>query len=416
MKNVKKMITLSVAAWMVLATGISASIQTAHADENDGAYLDPPYTGPKGLLKKAPTIVKNLDGSISILEDRNPLTAPNRNDVLKVIGNQTPVRSQASRGTCSIFSATAALESMLIIEKRQAKSLDLSEEWLEYIIMRTQGSEGSSTFANFRALQKFGSPKEALLPYLGETWTDLNFSSLANTRCSKAAPELLQHCLLGHRDPKLLLATDAELTGAGSVLRDVEFAAARTDAFKLRDKTLKTISFNSFVSTTDDVKNLLDKGIPVVLDIDFYYGAWNHSKASVKNIGRDLDAWSKGLVGYPEFGSVDFEESRNDPAGHSVVLVGYDDERELVTEVKMKDGTMKKHTYKGVYFFKNSWGTGNFSTANDIAGKIFPGYGIITQKYANEYGGFFQLQFGPGTTPRPLVAPRPRTPRPDPLP
>jgi hypothetical protein len=58
----------------------------------------------------------------------------------------------------------------------------------------------------------------------------------------------------------------------------------------------------------------------------------------------------------------------------------------------MADGSTKEFRYKGVYFIKNSWGATNFGVNTEIEGKTFPGYGIITQKYAEEFGGFYRLQ------------------------
>ena len=88
---------------------------------------------------------------------------------------------------------------------------------------------------------------------------------------------------------------------------------------------------------------------------------------------------------------MDLAHSNEHSAGHSVVVVGYDDEREIEYQVKMKNGRTKKFKRKGVYYFKNSWGTTNFGTTTEIEGKVFPGYGIISQDYAEEYGQFFKL-------------------------
>jgi hypothetical protein len=57
----------------------------------------------------------------------------------------------------------------------------------------------------------------------------------------------------------------------------------------------------------------------------------------------------------------------------------------------MKDGTTKKFTYKGVYYFKNSWGTSSFGRDFTIDGEKFPGYGMMVAKYAEEQGQFFQM-------------------------
>lgn len=139
------------------------------------------------------------------------------------------------------------------------------------------------------------------------------------------------------------------------------------------------------------MKSLLAAGIPVTLDITFYYGAWNHREASDLGINRDIDAWNHGVVGFPEPGSVDEASSRTKPAGHSILLVGYDDRAIVQTHVQMSDGTEKDFTYTGVYYFKNSWGTSSFGSQFSIEGSAYAGYGAITQKYAHAYGSFFQF-------------------------
>jgi hypothetical protein len=106
-------------------------------------------------------------------------------------------------------------------------------------------------------------------------------------------------------------------------------------------------------------------------------------------IERNNEHWSQGLIGYPEQGSVDRRASREDPAGHSVLLVGYNDEESITVESKMEDGSTQTFTYKGVYYFKNSWGTGSFGTQTTIEGRVLPGYGKITQKYSHDFGGFY---------------------------
>ena len=55
----------------------------------------------------------------------------------------------------------------------------------------------------------------------------------------------------------------------------------------------------------------------------------------------------------------------------------------------MEDGTWKEFSYRGVYYFKNSWGLRVSGRDFKLQGKNFPGYGMITQKYAHELGTFY---------------------------
>jgi C1A family cysteine protease len=140
-----------------------------------------------------------------------------------------------------------------------------------------------------------------------------------------------------------------------------------------------------------EARGLLDSGRPVTLDIDFYYGAWNHRKATEYGISRDQSQWEAGIVGYPESDTIDEQQSRIHRAGHSIVIVGYDDSVEVTTQIAMTDGSTKTFTRKGVYYFKNSWGTEKFGVKFSVEGKNFPGYGMITQDYAHDYGQFYKF-------------------------
>jgi hypothetical protein len=69
--------------------------------------------------------------------------------------------------------------------------------------------------------------------------------------------------------------------------------------------------------------------------------------------------------------------------------VGYDDEKVTKTKMLMDDGSTKEFSYKGVYYFKNSWGIKGSGRDFTLNGVSYPGYGMITQKYAHEHGRFF---------------------------
>jgi len=88
---------------------------------------------------------------------------------------------------------------------------------------------------------------------------------------------------------------------------------------------------------------------------------------------RDMELWGRGYVGKPT--SKDVRISRQHPAGHSFVIVGYDDQRR-------------------VYHFKNSWGSSDFGLKSDLQGpQSTPGYGSIAYDYAHNYGSFYDVYF-----------------------
>lgn len=364
---------------IALTLGIASSAFAQDAD--DGAYLDAPYARPAQSFTKAQALRERKLGATAraLKSDTNAL-----------IALQTPVKSQAARGTCSIFSATALLESMLVIQNKFSTNLDLSEEWLEYLVTRNKTSDGSNSSSNFQALLTYSSVEEQYLPYIGETWKTVNDSFLAEQRCGNLSERLQTSCLIAHRNPALFTATDSQLQSPQSDLYDAEFLLARKKAKEFQPN-LKDLAKGNYFLSAEEAKALLAKGIPVTMDMDFFYGAWNHRKATELGLERNMEHWDTGVVGYPEAGSLDLEVSQRERAGHSVVAVGYDDSIVVTTKVQMADGTLKTFKHKGVFFFKNSWGTASFGKDMMVDGENHPGYGVITQDYVNDYGTFYSI-------------------------
>jgi hypothetical protein len=164
---------------------------------------------------------------------------PKNSDVDDLIKKQSPIRNQAARGTCSIFSATALLESLLLIEGNTTQ-IDLAEEFLEYIAARTRTVDGSTSDANIRNFQSYGMPNENTMPYIGQTWKTLGFSSLSQDRCGKVSSYYLDSCLLAHYDPNLLFASENSLKDPKGSLFNPDFLKARQEAEHFRDTELKS--------------------------------------------------------------------------------------------------------------------------------------------------------------------------------
>lgn len=281
------------------------------------------------------------------------------NDLEKAIGFQTPVKSQGGRGTCSIFSAAAEVESLLKI--RDGVEYDLSENYLEYLVMsriKSNPSEGSDTDWNIPAFQRYGAIHEATWPYETEDWTSqdlsLEIEQKAQGTCGHLSGKNQKACLLGHMDP-----TNDRFA------RDAAQTAKKLGTAGLRFTGL---------GGQNEVKQALNNSEPLVLGVRFFYKAWNHRKMEEYGLGkRDMDSWGKGVVSTPT--AQDVQISSQHPAGHSIVVVGYDDARR-------------------VYFFKNSWGTGNFGENSDLLGNnTTDGYGTITYDYAHRYGTFHRVWF-----------------------
>ncbi len=342
---------------------------------DDGAFLDPKY----------PNLIHPKVSKLKI-------KGVSRSDTVQVISFQTEIKSQQSRGTCSIFSATAYIEGLLVQKGDFTKDLDLSEEWLEYTAVGGSISDGSHAYKNFNALKNFGAPFEKTLPYVGYDWND-SYSPEGEKRCGHLKDQYKKKaCLLVHFDPALLRKSDVELLDQTSSFFSPSFVDARTEAFEIRDRHFKFKNTSYTVYDTNQVKELLLQGKPVILESDFYYGAWNHRKATELGIERNMDFWNKGIVTHPVPGSMDEFKSRTSPAGHSILVVGFDDEKIVEQNIKMKDGSTKKVRFKGVYYFKNSWGKDSFGRDFEVDGKKFPGYGMMVQDYAHGYGSFYKLE------------------------
>lgn len=358
----------------LLAAGIAQAQVSSY--EPEGAYLDPQYPARESVVSDR--------RALETIRKERPATS----NILDVIAQQSSVRSQGARGTCSIFSATALLEGLLIKEFKVDQSVNLSEEWLQYITHINNTNTGSSSSSNFTAFSRYGTVSEETWPYVGQEWTELQFSTLSQQRCGHLMGLFQTLCLVAHKDTSLLNMAAPLLASL-----DMEFFNMRNEATAFKAEYLKSLNPTAvnYLSSEKQVKDLLSQNIPVTLDVDFYYGAWNHRKSTELGLTRNMENWGLGIVGYPEVGSLDREVSLQEPAGHSIVLVGYDDNATVKITTQMANGTLATNTYKGVYYFKNSWGTESFGINAKYKGTAIPGYGMITQKYAHEFGGFYRM-------------------------
>jgi len=90
---------------------------------------------------------------------------------------QSPVKSQGSRGVCSIFASTAHMEHLYIAEGT-IKTPDFSEQFLQWSVKNEvkafRNTEGSSASENLRAIYQFGIVEEAAWPYESTKWSSYN--------------------------------------------------------------------------------------------------------------------------------------------------------------------------------------------------------------------------------------------------
>lgn len=266
----------------------------------------------------------------------------------------SPVKSQGSRGVCSIF-ATVALMEHLYIKEGTLTAPDFSEQYLQWSVKNEVGSfkntSGSNNSYNLQAISQYGIVAEVDDPYETFQWNESN-----DPECAKNADgtddNLPTRCYTnGDPSPEAMAATKYKLPTA---------------------RWLNTSSIKTHIATKD---------AGVAIGLTFFYQSWNHRKSELP---VDSEYWRAGFVTYPN--AADKEKSLAKRAGHAILLVGWDDE----LEVPMRDGEGKivldesgaPKREKGFFVFKNSWGTGNFGINNAIG----DGYGYISYAYVHEYG------------------------------
>ncbi len=264
---------------------------------------------------------------------------------------QSPVKSQGSRGVCSIFSTVALMEHLYI--KQGAVSPDFSEQFLQWSVKAELGrfktTSGSNGSANLSAINRFGVVTEETMPYESSAWSVTN-----DERCGAEKDKRPMECFTnGEPSDEIKTATRFKLPNSRWISSDRQ----NLKAFMTENQT------------------------GVVVGMTFFYQSWNHRKSPLK---VNSEYSRQGYVLYPN--EVDKEKSLEKRAGHSILIVGWDDELEvpMVDEngQPLLDEEGEPLVEKGFFLFKNSWGTARFGTANPFG----PGYGWLSMRYVEEYG------------------------------
>jgi C1A family cysteine protease len=271
---------------------------------------------------------------------------PSSFDVLSLEG---PVRNQSHRGVCSIFSTIGLME--MLYKKAGMANPDFSEQYLQWAVKVQDhafpDSEGSSDNYNLETINKFGIPAESAWPYDNYPWSTAN-----DPACTGAEEGLPTKCY-----------TNGEPSAAARSATKYKLPAGRS-------------------VSTSSIKNVIfEKKVGVVVGLDFFYQAWNHR---LSTLPVNAVYFGKGYVLNPN--AADIRESRKQPAGHSVQLVGWDDNLQIqqvdAAGKPVVDAMGKPVKEQGFYLFKNSWGTASFGVNNSKAA----GYGWISYKYIASYG------------------------------
>lgn len=300
--------------------------------------------------------LSNLDSLIEGAPKNDSLPEEGKADAVypekfDLIATQSPVKNQGGRGVCSIFSTVALMEHLYILEGTITDP-DFSEQYIQWSSKFEAGhypnTSGSNAQQNLDAINRFGAVLEKDWPYQSRAWTSSDHEG-----CTGDESKRPMVCHTNGMPPQAAL-----------------------DAPKF------TLPKGRWVSTrTRDLKAYMSsKKQAVVVGGTFFYQAWNHG-ASKLPVNKQYQR--EGYVLYPN--ETDKTESLKNRAGHSILLVGWDDNLEVqrVDEKgqKMVDADGKPVMEKGFFIFKNSWGTGSFGVNNPHG----DGYGYISMKYVEEY-------------------------------
>ncbi|MEZ4227115.1 MAG: proprotein convertase P-domain-containing protein [Polyangiaceae bacterium] len=268
-----------------------------------------------------------------------------------LVQEQSPVRSQASRGVCSIF-ATVALMEHLYLKEGSTPNPDFSEQYLQWSVKSQHGAftntEGSNARSNLEAINKYGIPAEAAWPYQTTRWNASN------------DPD----CAGGDSQP-VKCYTNGEPPDSAKSAQQFFLPTGRW--INSKEKSIKA--------------HMTSKRQGAIVGLTFYYQAWNHGGSALRTSN---ELWRGGWVPAPN--DKDKTESLKKRAGHAILLVGWDDDAEIQPidaegnpAVDANGDPIKE---KGFFIFKNSWGTDRFGVDNPHG----RGYGYISYKYVEQEG------------------------------
>ena len=235
---------------------------------------------------------------------------------------QTAVKDQGQRGSCAYFTATALIEFSLKEYFGDGRDINLSEEYLIYQNKAVDGyssrEDGSFLRSNLYSAVTGGLMLEENMPYT-PSWFD---KGMPCDDYKEDSPDAPSYCY-SHHGP------------------------SPAQQLKILQPEEYDITVSPIRGSLGTVRSYLASGRPVTISIPLNQNGWD----------------SSGEVVHDEELQKECEEKPDVCGGHTVLLVGYDHEKEKL-------------------FFKNSWG---FEWGD-------AGYGSMSYSYFRKYtyaGGFF---------------------------
>ncbi len=322
--------------WMFLAVlGLAAFGCGDTADEAEEATLSDLDILMDGAPDKA-----------DMIDEKTDQIVPKR--FVELTELQSSVKSQGRRGVCSIFS-TAALMEHLYIKEGTFTDMDFSEQYLQWSVKFEVGSfprsGGSNASSNLQAISRYGIVAEADWPYEASGWNSNN-----DPECTGDDDQPTK-CYTNGAPP------DSAMSAQKWKLPRSRWVSSRPDSIK------------AF---------MINKRQGVIVGGTFFYQSWNHGSSSLPT---SSEYKRKGYVLSPN--ATDRTKSLEKRAGHSFLLVGWDDDLEVQKRdaegEKIVDADGNAVMEKGFFLFKNSWGTGSFGVENPEG----DGYGWISYDYVD---------------------------------
>jgi subtilisin-like proprotein convertase family protein len=341
-KNQRLLQSCGVIAGLVLAACAGDDLPE---NTDEGSAFLPPTSDLEALFDGAPAN-DSLDE-----EGKTDATYPATFDL---VSTQSPIRNQGGRGTCSIFATLALMEQLYNVEGT-IDNPDFSEQFLQWSVKTEvgafQGTDGSNPTQNMRAISRYGVVEESVDPYESRGW-----SASDDAACT------------GEDDQPTICYTN----GTPS---DDALAARRWTLPAGRYVNCGSRSVKAFMT---------ENSAGVIATVEFFYQSWNHGGSELT---VDREAGRLGWIRNPS--AADIEDSRLRPAGHAVLLVGWDDTLEVpligADGQPLVDDAGNPVTETGFFLFKNSWGAGSFGSLNPFGA----GYGWISMDYVSTHGSCY---------------------------
>ncbi len=309
---------------------------------------DPPIEGDLDFgLEDLGTLMDGVPDNSSLPEEgKADEVLPAQFDL---VATQSGVKSQGSRGVCSIF-GTVALAEHLYITEGTIMNPDFSEQFLQWSSKFEENafprSGGSNANSNIRAFSRHGGVVESAWPYETSPWNSSN-----DEACT------------GEDDQPTRCYTNGEPPAEALMAQRFRIPSGRW--INSRARSIKG--------------HMFETNTAVQIGGDFYYQSWGHGGSLIPTY-RPYRA--QGYVLAPN--AADVESSNTHSAGHSYLAVGWDDDLEVqavnaegeLAVDEMGEPIMQK----GFFLIKNSWGTG-WATENPFGA----GYGWIAYEYVERY-------------------------------